>query len=38
MTRCNELCTKEAKDLCALCDALAERDRFERFWFRVIAS
>ena len=32
--RCNELCTKEATDQCALCDALDERDRFERFWFK----
>jgi uncharacterized protein YjbI with pentapeptide repeats len=35
MARCNELCTKkEAPYYCALCEALAERDRFERFWFK----
>ena len=34
MERCNELCTKEATGTCALCDALAERDRFERRWFK----
>jgi hypothetical protein len=34
MARCNELCTKEALGYCALCNVLAERDRFERFWFR----
>ena len=34
MARCNELCTKEIKGVCALCEALAERDRFERLWFR----
>src|SRR5713101_421373 len=32
MDRCNELCTKEATGSCALCEALAERDQFERFW------
>ncbi len=32
MDRCNELCTKETTGQCALCDALAKRDRFE--WFR----
>ena len=34
MDRCNELCTKEVLGHCALCAALAERDRFERFWFK----
>jgi hypothetical protein len=34
MDRCNELCTKETTGSCALCEALAERDRFERFWFQ----
>src|SRR5712691_8915866 len=34
MNRCNELCTKEITGQCALCDALAERDRFIRFWFK----
>jgi hypothetical protein len=34
MDRCNDLCTKEATGTCAHCDALAERDRFERFWFK----
>jgi len=34
MDRCNELCTKDAAGTCALCKALAERDRFERLWFR----
>jgi len=34
MDRCNELCTKEVSDYCALCEALVERDRFERFWFK----
>src|SRR5215471_18305616 len=34
MDRCNELCTKETTGQCALCDALAERDRFIQFWFR----
>jgi hypothetical protein len=32
MDRCNELCTKETTGQCALCDALAERERFIRFW------
>jgi hypothetical protein len=26
----DDFCTKEATGQCALCDALAERDRFER--------
>jgi len=37
MARCNELCTKEVAGYCgycALCNVLAERDRFERFWFK----
>src|SRR5262249_18638235 len=34
MARCNELCTKEATGTCALCDALAERDRFIRVWLK----
>ena len=34
MEHCNELCTKEATGKCALCDALAERDRFIRLWFK----
>ena len=38
MERCNELCTKEATGQCALCDVLAERDRFERPFWAVVAS
>jgi hypothetical protein len=34
MSRCNEFCTKEATGTCALCDALAERERFIRVWFK----
>jgi hypothetical protein len=34
MGRCTELCTKETTGACALCEALAERDRFERLWFQ----
>ena len=34
MDRCNELCTKDATDSCALCMALAERNRFIRFWLK----
>ena len=34
MDRCTELCTKDATGSCALCEALAERDRFERRWFQ----
>src|SRR4030095_13275028 len=34
MVRCNELCTKDTTGTCALCEALAERDRFERLWFQ----
>jgi len=32
--RCNELCTKDARGSCAVCDALAESDRFVRFWLK----
>ena len=32
MERCNELCIKDAIGICGLCEALAERDRFERLW------
>jgi hypothetical protein len=31
---CNDLCTKEATGQCALCDVLAERDRFIRLWLK----
>ena len=34
MDRCNDLCTKNATGTCAVCEALAERDRFLRFWFQ----
>ena len=34
MARCNELCTKDVTGYCAVCEALAERDRFERLWFQ----
>jgi len=34
MARCNELCTKDTTGTCAVCEALAERDRFLRFWFQ----
>ena len=34
MARCNELCTKEATGHCAVCEAMAESDRFIRFWFK----
>jgi len=34
MERCNELCTQEATGQCALCDALAERDRFIWLWMK----
>src|SRR5215211_8956373 len=34
MDRCNELCTKDATGTCAVFEALAERDRFLRFWFQ----
>jgi hypothetical protein len=32
--RCNELCTKDATGTCAVCEALAERNRFLRFWLK----
>jgi hypothetical protein len=32
--RWNDLCTKDATGTCAMCDTLAERDRFERRWFK----
>ena len=34
MDQCNEFCTKDSTSHCALCDALAERGRFIRFWFK----
>ena len=34
MARCTELCTKDTTGMCAFCEALAERDRFIRFWFQ----
>src|SRR5712691_2891958 len=34
MERCNELCMKETTGYCALCEALAERDRFIQFWLK----
>src|SRR5262249_52806876 len=34
VAHCNELCTKESTGHCALCEALAERDRFIQFWFK----
>jgi Pentapeptide repeats (8 copies) len=34
MDRCNELCTKDATGHCAVCEALAERDRFLQFWLK----
>ena len=37
MDRCNELCTKEVAGYCgycALCNVLAERDRFIRVWLK----
>ena len=34
MDHCTELCTKDAIGSCSLCVALAERDRFERRWFK----
>jgi len=34
MDRCNELCTKETTGQCALCAALAERDRFIGWWMK----
>ena len=35
--RCNELCTKETTGTCAHCQALDERDRFERPFWTVVA-
>jgi hypothetical protein len=32
--RWNDLCTKAATGMCALCEALAERDRFIQRWFK----
>jgi hypothetical protein len=32
--RWDDLCTKEATGQCALCDVLAERERFEQRWFK----
>src|SRR5215211_1089315 len=34
MAHCNDLCTKDITGTCAVCEALAERDRFFRFWFQ----
>jgi len=34
MDRCNDLCTQETIGRCLLCDALTERDRFIRLWFK----
>ena len=34
MDRCNELCTKETTGQCALCEALAERERFIWLWLK----
>ena len=34
MSRCNCLCTKDATGTCALCEALAERERFIRVWLK----
>jgi len=34
MDRCNELCTKETTGYCALCAALAERERFIAWWMK----
>ena len=34
MDRCNELCTKEATGYCALCAALADRERFIAWWMK----
>jgi hypothetical protein len=36
--RCNKLCTKASTGQCALCDKLAERERFERPFWAVVAS
>src|SRR5258706_15645789 len=34
MDRCTEACTRETTGHCALCDVLAERDRFIRLWMK----
>ena len=34
MDRCNDLCTRETTGQCALCEALAERERFVRLWLK----
>jgi hypothetical protein len=34
MDHCNEPCTQDVTGTCAVCEALAERDRFLRFWFQ----
>jgi hypothetical protein len=34
MQRCNARCTKETTGAYVVCEALAERDRFFRFWFQ----
>jgi hypothetical protein len=34
MQRYNARCTKETTGACAVCEALAERDRFFRFWLQ----
>ena len=34
MDRCNELCTKATTGTCAVCEAVAERERFIRVWFK----
>jgi uncharacterized protein YjbI with pentapeptide repeats len=34
VSRCTELCTKATTGVCALCEALAERERFERVWLK----
>jgi hypothetical protein len=38
MARCNDLCTKDATGYCAVCAALAERARFERPLWAVVAA
>lgn len=34
MDRCNDFCTRETIGQCALCEALAERERFVRLWLK----
>ena len=34
MDHCNDLCTRETTGQCALCEALAERERFVRLWLK----